>query len=71
MSEDYAEYPTEYPTEYSPEYPVDISKSGIKAIRRLQALAANHLHIFALLKFANQWFLFCITGKGIKMERLS
>jgi len=51
--------------------PADISKSGIKAARRLQTFTANHLHIFALLKLANQWFLFCITGKGIKMERLS
>jgi len=66
MSEDYAEYPRNIQ-----HIPPDISSSGIKAIRRLQALPANRLHIFALLKIVNKWFLFCLSGTGIKMEKLS
>lgn len=66
MSEDYVECTTE-----QDQIPADISKSGIKAIRRLQSLPAGHLHILALLKLAGQWFLFCITGSGIKIEKLS
>ena len=66
MSEDYIECAVK-----QDRIPADISKSGIKAIRRLQALPDSCLHILALLKLANQWFLFCITGNGIKIEKLS
>jgi len=65
MSEDYSEHFTDR------SIPPDISKSGIKAIRRLQSLSANHLHIFALLKIAGKWILFCLTGNGVKIEKLS
>jgi hypothetical protein len=53
-----------------PNEPQDLSLPAIKAVRRLQALPSGRLHLVAVIKMLKVWFLFVITGEGVKMEKL-